>query len=31
MEQEIKKEKSCGAIVYRYLGTDLYILIGCIY
>ena len=26
MEQEIKKEKSCGAIVYRYLGTDLYIL-----
>ena len=27
MEQEnVKKEKSCGAIVYRYLGTDLYIL-----
>ena len=26
MEEEVKKEKSCGAIVYRYLGTDLYIL-----
>lgn len=26
MEQEIKKEKSCGAIVYRYLNGELYIL-----
>ena len=26
MEEEVKKEISCGAIVYRYLGTDLYIL-----
>ena len=26
MEENIKKEKSCGAILYRYLGVDLYIL-----